>query len=42
MLELLWIASSSFLAALSGAVVPGPVFALVLSESLKNGKVAGP
>lgn len=42
MLEMLWIASSSFLAALSGAIVPGPVFALVLSESLKNGKVAGP
>lgn len=42
MLELLWIASSSFLAALSGAIVPGPVFALVLSESLKNGKIAGP
>lgn len=42
MLELLWISSSSFLAALSGAVVPGPVFALVLSSSLRSGKVSGP
>jgi threonine/homoserine/homoserine lactone efflux protein len=42
MLNLLWITSSSFLAALSGAVAPGPVFALVASESIKNGKMAGP
>lgn len=42
MFDLMWIASSSFLAALSGAVVPGPVFALVLSSSLKNGKISGP
>lgn len=42
MLDLLGIASLSFLAALSGAVVPGPVFALVVSESLRSGKIAGP
>lgn len=42
MFELFWISSSSFLSTLSGAVVPGPVFALVLSESLKNGRIAGP
>ncbi|MEM1586879.1 MAG: LysE family transporter [Candidatus Bathyarchaeia archaeon] len=42
MLESFWIASSSFLAALTGAVVPGPVFALVLSESLKSGRASGP
>lgn len=42
MLELFWITSSSFLAALSGAIVPGPVFAVVFSESIKNGKTAGP
>lgn len=42
MFDLLGIASLSFLAALSGAVVPGPVFALVVSESLRSGKVAGP
>lgn len=42
MIEPLLIGSLSFLAALSGAVVPGPVFAIVLSESLKGNKVAGP
>ena len=42
MFDLLGIASLSFLAALSGAVVPGPVFALVVSESLRSGKIAGP
>jgi len=40
--DLLWITSSSFLAALSRAVAPGPVFALVASESIKNSKIAGP
>ncbi len=30
------------MAALSGAVVPGPVFAITVSESLKRGYVAGP
>ncbi|MEM2309938.1 MAG: LysE family transporter, partial [Candidatus Bathyarchaeia archaeon] len=42
MLDLLGIASLSFIAALSGAIVPGPVFALVVSESLRAGKIAGP
>ena len=32
----------SFFAALSGAVVPGPVFVMVVSESLKKGAKAGP
>jgi len=42
MLNLLWLASLSFVAALSGAVVPGPVFVIVVSEALKEGKRAGP
>ncbi|MBS7605192.1 MAG: LysE family transporter [Candidatus Bathyarchaeia archaeon] len=42
MLNLFWIGFSSFLAALSGAIVPGPVFTLVLTESLKSGKITGP
>ncbi|MBS7653753.1 LysE family transporter [Candidatus Bathyarchaeota archaeon] len=42
MLELLGIASLSFMAALSGAVVPGPVFTLVVSESMRSGRIAGP
>lgn len=42
MLNLLGIAALSFIAALSGAIVPGPVFALVVSESLRVGKLAGP
>lgn len=42
MFGLLLISSISFLAALSGAIVPGPVFALVLSESAKGNKSAGP
>lgn len=35
-------AALSFFAALSGAVVPGPVFVMVVSESLKKGVKAGP
>lgn len=42
MLELLGIASLSFMAALSGAAVPGPVFMLVVSESMRGGRIAGP
>lgn len=42
MINLLWFASLSFLAAISGAITPGPVFTLVVSESLKHGKIAGP
>jgi threonine/homoserine/homoserine lactone efflux protein len=40
--DVLSLVSLSFLAALSGAVVPGPVFVIVVSESLKKGKKAGP
>jgi threonine/homoserine/homoserine lactone efflux protein len=36
------LAALSFMAALSGALVPGPVFVTVVSESLKKGKKAGP
>jgi len=32
----------SFMAAMSGAVVPGPVFVITVSESLKKGVYAGP
>lgn len=42
MFELVGIMAFSFMAALSGAVVPGPIFALVISESLKGRKFAGP
>lgn len=42
MLGLIGIALASFLAALSGAIVPGPVFALVVSESLRGSRAAGP
>jgi len=41
-LDILGIASLSFIAALSGAVVPGPVFVIVVSEALKKGKKAAP
>jgi len=40
--DLLALAFLSFAAALSGAVVPGPVFVMVVSESLKKGAKAGP
>ncbi|MEM1607438.1 MAG: LysE family transporter [Candidatus Bathyarchaeia archaeon] len=42
MLGLVGVALASFLAALSGAIVPGPVFALVVSESLRGSRAAGP
>jgi len=41
-LDLLGLASLSFIAALSGAIVLGPVFVIVVSEALKKGKKAGP
>jgi threonine/homoserine/homoserine lactone efflux protein len=41
-MDLLGLASLSLVAALSGAVVPGPVFVIVVSEALKKGKKAGP
>ena len=42
MFNFLWFASISFVAALSGAVVPGPVFIVTISESLKRGRMSGP
>ncbi|MCW4020884.1 MAG: LysE family translocator [Candidatus Bathyarchaeota archaeon] len=42
MLDLLGLVSLSFAAALYGAVVPGPVFVVVVSEALKKGRKAGP
>lgn len=42
MMELLWLCGVSFAAALSGAVVPGPVFGITVTESLRRGFVAGP
>lgn len=42
MFESLFILFLSFMAALSGAVVPGPVFVVTLSESLRRGRLAGP
>lgn len=41
-MNLLVIAASSFMLALSGALVPGPLFTLTVSESVKKGFVAGP
>jgi len=41
-LDVLGIAAASFMTALYGALVPGPVFALVVSESLKGGRIVGP
>lgn len=42
MFDLAALVAASFFAALSGAVVPGPVFVVVVSESLKKGSKAGP
>lgn len=39
---LLLIAFSSFIIALSGALVPGPLFSITVAESAKRGAVAGP
>jgi threonine/homoserine/homoserine lactone efflux protein len=40
--DLIALVALSFFAALSGAVVPGPVFVMVVSESLRKGVKAGP
>jgi len=40
--DLVALAALSFFAAFSGAVVPGPVFVVVVSQSLKKGAKAGP
>jgi len=42
MLELLGLLAASFLAALAGAVSPGPVFAVTVAETVKRGYRAGP
>ncbi|MEW6063761.1 MAG: LysE family transporter [Bacillota bacterium] len=41
-MEILAIFVSSFVLALSGAMMPGPLFTLALSESAKRGFMAGP
>jgi threonine/homoserine/homoserine lactone efflux protein len=41
-LSIALIAISSFVLALSGALVPGPLFAVTVSESVKRGFIAGP
>ncbi|MBZ0157148.1 MAG: LysE family translocator [Alphaproteobacteria bacterium] len=41
-MKLLFIAVSSFLVALSGALVPGPLFSITIAESARRGSSAGP
>ena len=41
-MSLLMIGFSSFLVALSGALVPGPLFSVTVAESARRGAVAGP
>src|SRR5512139_2999508 len=36
------VALSSFVVAFSGALVPGPLFTITVSESVKRGAIAGP
>ena len=40
--EFLMLSAASFMVALSGALVPGPVFIVTVSGSLRKGKIAGP
>jgi len=42
MIELVLFAVTSFLVGLSGALVPGPMFTVTISDSLKKGFIAGP
>ncbi|ACI20491.1 MULTISPECIES: LysE family transporter [Thermodesulfovibrio] len=42
MLELLFIGVSSFIIALSGAMMPGPLFAVTVSETPRRGILTGP
>jgi len=42
MLELVVLASSSFVIALSGALIPGPLLTITIGESAKRGAKAGP
>lgn len=41
-MNLVLIAASSFMIALSGAMVPGPLFTITVSESIRRGASAGP
>ncbi len=41
-MTLILIAASSFMLALSGALVPGPLFTVTISESARRGFIAGP
>ncbi len=41
-MSLLVIALSSFVVALSGALVPGPLFSITIAESARRGAIAGP
>ena len=41
-MNILLVFFSSFVLALSGALVPGPLFTLTVSESLRRGAKAGP
>lgn len=41
-MNIFFIAASSFIVALSGALVPGPLFTVTVSESLRRGFKAGP
>lgn len=42
MMNLAIIAASSFMLALSGALVPGPLFTITVSETMRRGFAAGP
>ncbi|MCX8034468.1 MAG: LysE family translocator [Thermodesulfovibrio sp.] len=42
MLKLFFIGISSFVIALSGAMIPGPLFAVTVSEAPRRGWIAGP
>lgn len=42
MLKLFFIGISSFVIALSGAMMPGPLFAVTVSETLRRGWITGP
>lgn len=42
MLELFFIGVSSFIIALSGAMMPGPLFAVTVSETPRRGILTGP
>ncbi|MFO0753725.1 MAG: LysE family transporter [Thermodesulfovibrionales bacterium] len=41
-MELFFLAVSSFVVALSGALVPGPLFSITVAESVRRGSSAGP